>query len=103
MRFLTMLGLGLAQGGQPKRKGDEHQRHPRSGEASRGGRNACDCGFQHFQDGMSRHTGGATASQGEAVQDKVVLPTEIIDKMNYQDWLVPMADRSCPKWDEVVR
>ena len=40
---------------------------------------------------------------GENVRDKIVLPTEIIDKTNYKAWLVPVADRPCPKWVEVVR
>lgn len=41
--------------------------------------------------------------KGEKLPDKVLLPTEIIDKTNYKEWLVPVADRPCPKWDDVVR
>jgi ribose transport system substrate-binding protein len=38
----------------------------------------------------------------EKVPDKIMLPTEIIDKTNYKAWLVPVADRPCPKWEDVV-
>ncbi len=41
--------------------------------------------------------------KGEKLPDKVILPTEIIDKSNVKAWLVPVADRPCPKWEEVVR
>jgi len=41
--------------------------------------------------------------RGEKVPDKIILPTEIINKTNYKAWLVPVADRPCPKWEEVVR
>jgi ribose transport system substrate-binding protein len=41
--------------------------------------------------------------KGEKVPDKIILPTEIIDKTNYKAWLVPVADRPCPKWEDVVR
>lgn len=41
--------------------------------------------------------------KGEKVPDKIILPTEIIDKTNYKAWLVPVAERPCPKWEEVVR
>ena len=32
-----------------------------------------------------------------------MLPAEIIDKSNYRAWLVPVEQRSCPEWNEVVR
>jgi len=37
--------------------------------------------------------------KGEKVPEKIILPTEIIDKTNYKAWLVPVADRTCPKWE----
>jgi ribose transport system substrate-binding protein len=40
--------------------------------------------------------------KGEKVPDRIVLPTEIIDKTNYEAWLVPVADRPCPKWEDFV-
>jgi ribose transport system substrate-binding protein len=39
----------------------------------------------------------------ESLPDKVMLPAEIIDKTNYKAWLVPVEQRSCPEWNEVVR
>ena len=39
---------------------------------------------------------------GQPVPDKIVLPTEIIDKTNYKAWLVPVADRLCPQWEDFV-
>jgi ribose transport system substrate-binding protein len=40
--------------------------------------------------------------KGEKLPDKVLLSTEIIDKTNYKEWLIPVADRACPKWEDVV-
>ena len=40
--------------------------------------------------------------KGEKVPDKIILPAEMIDKTNYKAWLVPVADRPCPKWEEIV-
>jgi ribose transport system substrate-binding protein len=34
--------------------------------------------------------------------EKIILPAEIIDKTNYKAWLVPVSDRPCPEWEEVV-
>jgi ribose transport system substrate-binding protein len=39
----------------------------------------------------------------EPLPEKVILPAEIIDKTNYKAWLVPVDQRSCPEWNEVVR
>jgi len=41
--------------------------------------------------------------KGEKLPEKIMLPAEIIDKTNYKAWLVPVADRPCPKWEEYVR
>jgi ribose transport system substrate-binding protein len=41
--------------------------------------------------------------KGETVPDRIILPTEIIDRTNCQAWLVPVAERPCPAWDAVVR
>jgi ribose transport system substrate-binding protein len=32
-----------------------------------------------------------------------MLPAEIIDQSNYKAWLVPVEQRSCPEWSEVVK
>jgi ribose transport system substrate-binding protein len=39
----------------------------------------------------------------EPLPEKVILPAEIIDKTNYKAWLVPVEERTCPEWAEVVR
>jgi ribose transport system substrate-binding protein len=39
----------------------------------------------------------------EPLPEKVILPAEVIDKTNYKAWLVPVEQRSCPDWSEVVR
>lgn len=41
--------------------------------------------------------------KGEPMPDKIMLPAEIIDKSNFQAWLVPVEQRSCPEWSEVVK
>ena len=41
--------------------------------------------------------------RGEKVPDKILLPTEIIDKSNYRSFLTPVADRPSPAWDDFVR
>ena len=40
--------------------------------------------------------------KGERVPDKIIVPTEIIDRTNCHAWLVPVADRTCPKWEDFV-
>jgi ribose transport system substrate-binding protein len=32
-----------------------------------------------------------------------MLPAEVIDGSNYQAWLVPVDQRTCPAWNEIVR
>jgi len=39
----------------------------------------------------------------QSLPDKVILPAEIIEKTNYEAWLVPVEQRSCPQWDEFLR
>jgi ribose transport system substrate-binding protein len=39
----------------------------------------------------------------EPLPEKVILPAEIIDKSNYRAWLIPVDQRSCPEWTDVVR
>jgi ribose transport system substrate-binding protein len=41
--------------------------------------------------------------KGLPVPEKIMLPAEIIDKTNYKAWLVPVGERPCPKWEEIVR
>ena len=39
----------------------------------------------------------------EPLPEKIMMPAEIIDKTNYKAWLVPVDERSCPDWSEVVK
>jgi ribose transport system substrate-binding protein len=39
----------------------------------------------------------------EPLPEKIVLPAEIIDRTNYKAWLVPVEQRSCPEWSDVVQ
>jgi ribose transport system substrate-binding protein len=39
---------------------------------------------------------------GESVPQKITLAADLIDHSNFEAWLVPTRERSCPKWDEIV-
>ena len=39
----------------------------------------------------------------EPLPEKVMLPAEVIDKTNYKAWLVPVDQRTCPEWGDIVR
>jgi ribose transport system substrate-binding protein len=40
---------------------------------------------------------------GESVPQKITLAADLIDRSNFEAWLVPTRERSCPKWDEIVQ
>jgi ribose transport system substrate-binding protein len=52
---------------------------------------------------VPRDESRVASSQRRKLPDKVLLPTEIIDKTNYKEWLVTVTDRPCPKRADVVR
>ena len=39
----------------------------------------------------------------EPLPEKVMLPAEIIDRSNFAAWLVPVDQRKCPEWGDIVR
>jgi ribose transport system substrate-binding protein len=39
---------------------------------------------------------------GERVPQKITLAADLIDRSNYQTWLVPPRERACPKWEEIA-
>ena len=39
---------------------------------------------------------------GQPVPEKIMLPTEIIGRTNHEAWLVPVAERPCPTWDQYL-
>jgi len=59
--------------------------------------------FNMFKIGCTAARAAVRYLKGEPLPDKVMLPAEIIDKSNYKAWLVPVDQRSCPDWSEVVR
>jgi ribose transport system substrate-binding protein len=40
---------------------------------------------------------------GQPVPTEILVPAELIDRSNLGRWKVPMIDRPCPAWDEIVR
>jgi ribose transport system substrate-binding protein len=59
--------------------------------------------FNMFKIGCIATRAAVRHLKHEPLPDKVVLPAEIIDKTNYKAWLVPVDQRSCPEWSDVVR
>ena len=40
---------------------------------------------------------------GQPVPKEIMVPAELIDRLNCQRWKVPFAERPCPAWEEIVR
>jgi ribose transport system substrate-binding protein len=40
---------------------------------------------------------------GKPVPKEILVPAELIDRSNIARWKVPMIDRPCPAWEEIVR
>jgi ribose transport system substrate-binding protein len=59
--------------------------------------------FNMFKIGCVATRAAVRHLKHEPLPEKVMLPAEIIDKTNYQAWLVPVDQRSCPEWSDVVR
>lgn len=59
--------------------------------------------FNMFKIGCIATRAAVRHLKGEPLPDKIMLPAEIIDKAIYKAWLVPMDQRSCPDWSEIVR
>jgi ribose transport system substrate-binding protein len=59
--------------------------------------------FNMFKIGCVATRAAVRHLRRESLPDKVMLPAEIIDKTNYKAWLVPVEQRSCPEWSDVVR
>jgi ribose transport system substrate-binding protein len=41
--------------------------------------------------------------RGQAVPAEIMLPAPIVDRSNCQAWDVPLRQRACPRWNDVVR
>ena len=59
--------------------------------------------FNMFKIGCTATRAAVRYLRHEPLPEKVILPAEIIDKRNYSAWLVPVEQRDCPEWNEVVR
>jgi ribose transport system substrate-binding protein len=59
--------------------------------------------FNMFKIGCTATRAALRHLRGEKVPEKIMLPAEIIDRTNYKAWLVPVEQRTCPEWDEIVR
>jgi ribose transport system substrate-binding protein len=59
--------------------------------------------FNMFKIGCTATRAALRHLKGEPLPEKILLPAEIIDKTNYKAWLIPVDQRACPDWGEVVR
>jgi ribose transport system substrate-binding protein len=59
--------------------------------------------FDMFEIGCTATRAALRHLKHEPLPEKVILPAEIIDKTNYKAWLVPVGQRTCPEWADVVR
>lgn len=59
--------------------------------------------FNMFKIGCTATRAALRHLEGEPLPEKIMLPAEIIDRTNYRAWLVPVEQRSCPEWSEVVK
>jgi ribose transport system substrate-binding protein len=59
--------------------------------------------FNMFKIGCTATRAAVRYLKKEPLPEKVILPAEVIDKTNYRAWLVPVEQRSCPDWSEVVK
>jgi ribose transport system substrate-binding protein len=59
--------------------------------------------FNMFKIGCTATRAAVRHLKHEPLPEKVMLPAEIIDKTNYKAWLVPVDQRRCPEWSDVVR
>ncbi|MCP4618288.1 MAG: sugar ABC transporter substrate-binding protein [Bradyrhizobium sp.] len=59
--------------------------------------------FNMFKIGCMATRAAVRQVRQEPLPEKVMLPAEIIDRTNYSAWLVPVEQRKCPEWSDVVR
>lgn len=59
--------------------------------------------FNMFKIGCTATSAALRYLRHEPLPEKIMLPAEVIDKSNYQSWLVPVPQRNCPDWREVAR
>ena len=59
--------------------------------------------FNMFKIGCTATRAAVRHLRKEPLPEKVMLPAEVIDKTNYKAWLVPVDQRACPEWSDVVK
>jgi ribose transport system substrate-binding protein len=59
--------------------------------------------FNMFKIGCTATRAAVRHLRGEPLPEKIMLPAEVIDKTNYKAWLVPVDQRECPEWSEIVK
>ena len=59
--------------------------------------------FNMFKIGCTATRAAVRHLKREPLPEKVMLPAEVIDKTNYKAWLVPVDQRACPEWGDVVQ
>jgi ribose transport system substrate-binding protein len=59
--------------------------------------------FNMFKIGCIATRAATRHLKGEPLPERILLPAEIIDKTNYKAWLVPVEQRACTEWSEVVK
>src|ERR1700753_4172096 len=59
--------------------------------------------FNMFKIGCTATRAALRHLKGEKLPEKVMLPAEVIDKSNYEAWLIPVDQRTCPEWSEIVK
>jgi ribose transport system substrate-binding protein len=59
--------------------------------------------FNMFKIGCVATRAAMRHLNGDSLPEKILLPAEIIDQTNYMAWLVPVEQRPCTEWSEVVK
>ena len=59
--------------------------------------------FNMFKIGCTATRAAVRHLKHEPLPEKIMLPAEIIDKSNYRAWLVPVDQRPCAEWGDVVK
>jgi ribose transport system substrate-binding protein len=59
--------------------------------------------FNMFKIGCAATRAAVRHLKHETLPEKVILPADVIDQSNYQAWLVPVEQRTCPEWPEITR
>jgi ribose transport system substrate-binding protein len=59
--------------------------------------------FNMFKIGCTAARAAVRHLRGEPLPAQIILPAEVIDRSNYQAWLIPVEQRTCPDWAEVMK